>query len=52
LQLAEPHEEVVGLLGLKGCDRPSLAKLLVQLRANALYELGQMFRRILQSFPK
>jgi hypothetical protein len=37
---------------LSECDLPSLAKLPVQLRADALYELGQMFRRILQSLPK
>ena len=28
------------------------AKALVRLRAGALYELGQTFRRILQSLPK
>jgi hypothetical protein len=52
LQLAGIHEEVAAPLGLKGCDLLSLAKLLAQLRADALYELGQMFRRILQSLPK
>jgi hypothetical protein len=52
MQQAELHEEVALQRGSKEYDRRCLAKLLVQLRVDALYELGQMFRRILQSLPK
>jgi len=52
MQLAGLHEEVADRRELSECDRRCLAKLLVQLRADALYELGQMCHRILQSLPK
>ena len=52
MQLVGGHEDAVLLPGLKEFDLQFLAKLLVRLRANALYESGQMFRRKLQSLPK
>jgi hypothetical protein len=49
LQLVAFGEVAVLPQGLKECDQQYPAKLLVQLRADALYELGQKFRHKLQS---